>query len=79
VRDVFLSYPQLGPVLPAMGYGETQMAELQATIDATPCDVVLVGTPLDLRRSLAVRHPVVRARYEAEECGAVTFTDVGDL
>jgi predicted GTPase len=80
LREVFASYPRLGPVLPAMGYGKSQIGELEATIDATPCDVVLVGTPLDLRRSLAVRHPVVRARYEAEECGAVTFDDVlGDL
>ena len=76
LREVFSRYPQLDSVLPAMGYGKTQIGELQATIDATPCDAVLVGTPLDLRRSLAVRHPVVRARYEAEECGAVTFADV---
>jgi predicted GTPase len=63
-----------------MGYGKTQIGELQATIDATACDVVLVGTPLDLRRSLEVRHPVVRARYEAEACGPLTFADVvGDL
>jgi predicted GTPase len=80
LRDVFATYPRLGPVLPAMGYGKTQIGELQATIDATPCDVVLVGTPLDLRRSLSVRHPVVRARYEAETCGPLTVADVlGDL
>ena len=80
LRDVFAAYPRLGPVLPAMGYGKTQLRELEATIDATPCDAVLVGTPLDLRRSLKVRHPIVRARYEAEVCGPVTFADVlGDL
>jgi predicted GTPase len=80
LRAVFASYPRLGPVLPAMGYGKTQIGELQATIDATACDVVLVGTPLDLRRSLEVRHPVVRARYEAEACGPLTFADVvGDV
>ena len=76
LRDVFARHPRLGPVLPAMGYGKTQIGELEATIDATPCDIVLVGTPLDLRRSLSVRHPVVRARYEAEACGPVTFADV---
>jgi predicted GTPase len=76
LRAVFASYPRLGPVLPAMGYGKTQIGELQATIDAAACDVVLVGTPLDLRRSLEVRHPVVRARYEAEACGPLTFADV---
>jgi predicted GTPase len=53
--------------LPAMGYGVSQMAELQATIDAIPCDLVLLGTPVDLRRSLNVRHPVARVRYELEE------------
>lgn len=78
IRDVFARYGSLGPVLPAMGYGKTQIGELEATIDATPCDVVLVGTPLDLRRTLHVRHPIVRARYEAEECGPVALADVLD-
>jgi predicted GTPase len=76
LREVFASYPALGPVLPAMGYGKAQIADLEATIDATPCDVVLVGTPLDLRRSLSVRHPTVRVRYDAEECGPLTIADV---
>jgi predicted GTPase len=75
IREVFTRYPTLGPVLPAMGYGKAQIDELAATIDATPCEVVLVGTPLDLRRALHVRHATVRARYEAEECGPVTFAD----
>ena len=57
----------MGPVLPAMGYSATQLAELQATIDAVPCDLVLLGTPVDLRRSLRVRHLVARVRYELEE------------
>jgi predicted GTPase len=67
LRRVFEAHPALGPVLPAMGYGEEQMAELRATIDAVPCEVVLLGTPVDLRRSLAVRHRVVRIRYDVEE------------
>jgi predicted GTPase len=78
LRAVFAAYPALGPVLPAMGYGAAQIAELAATIDATPCDVVLVGTPLDLRRSLPVRHRTVRVRYEVEECGGPTFAAILD-
>jgi predicted GTPase len=67
LRSVYDEYPTLGPVLPAMGYGATQMAELQETIDAVPCDLVLLGTPVDLRRSLNVRRPLARVRYELEE------------
>jgi predicted GTPase len=64
---VYDEYPTLGRVLPAMGYGAHQLAELQETIDAIPCDLVVLGTPVDLRRSLRVRHPVARVRYELEE------------
>jgi predicted GTPase len=67
LREAFTTYPALGPVLPALGYSPAQIAELAATIDAVPCDLVLLGTPVDLRRSLTVRHPVVRVRYAVEE------------
>ena len=76
LQEVFRTYPALGPVLPAMGYSESQRAELAATINATPCEAVVVGTPLDLRHVLTVRHPTVRVRYEAEERGATTFEQV---
>jgi predicted GTPase len=66
MSETFARYPSLGPVLPAMGYSRAQMAELEATINATPCDVVVLGTPVDLRRTLTLRHPVARVRYEAE-------------
>ncbi len=69
LREVFEHYPALGPVLPAMGYGPDQLRELEATIAAVPCDLVLLGTPTDLRRSLTVRRPVKRVRYEMEEVG----------
>jgi predicted GTPase len=56
------------------------MADLHATIDAVPCDLVLLGTPIDLGRTLALRHPVVRVRYEVEEIGRPTFDEIlGDL
>lgn len=82
IRDAYGAYPALGPVLPALGYSHAQLAELAATIDAVPCDLVLLGTPIDLRRSLTVRHPVVRVRYELEtEPGALeaTLDVIGDL
>jgi predicted GTPase len=60
-------YPNARGVLPAMGYGAQQVADLAATIEATPCDVVVSGTPIDLRRVLSVSKPVVRARYDLRE------------
>jgi predicted GTPase len=66
IRDAYAAYPALGPVLPALGYSRAQLDELRETIDAVPCDLVLLGTPIDLRRSLTVRHPVTRVRYELQ-------------
>ena len=63
IRGVFEKYRHLTDVLPAMGYGLQQVADLQATIDAVPCDLVLVGTPLDLSRLVRTRHPMLRVRY----------------
>jgi predicted GTPase len=59
-----------------MGYGAQQIAELEATINAVPCDTVLFGTPIDLRRVLALRHSAVRVRYEVQEVGQPTLADV---
>jgi predicted GTPase len=64
LRDTYAAYPEIGPVLPAMGYGEQQLADLAATIRATGADVVVAGTPIDLARLIAVDRPVLRARYE---------------
>ena len=52
-----------------MGYGDQQVRDLEATIDQVPCDVVIVGTPIDLGRLVRIRQPVVRARYELQEIG----------
>jgi predicted GTPase len=60
-------YPNARGVLPAMGYGAQQVADLAATIEATPCDAVVSGTPIDLSRVLTVSKPVVRARYDLRE------------
>jgi len=67
IRELFQAYPHLGPVLPAMGYGDEQVDELQQTIEAAGADVVVIGTPVDLRRLLRLRTPAVRVRYELEE------------
>ncbi|MCA8960014.1 MAG: GTPase [Planctomycetes bacterium] len=67
IRGTFEKYSHLTDVLPAMGYGQTQMNELQQTVNATDCDVVLVGTPMDLTRLLDIDKPALRVRYDLEE------------
>jgi predicted GTPase len=79
LRDVYRAHPALGAVLPALGYGPAQLADLRATIEAVPCDLILVGTPIDLGRLLwpggdAPR--VVRVRYEVEDAGRPGLADV---
>jgi predicted GTPase len=66
LKDVYRRYP-VGPVLPAMGYSPEQIAEMERTIDAVPCDVVLIATPVDLARVARFSKPSVRVRYELEE------------
>jgi predicted GTPase len=76
LKDTFEKWPQLTNVLPAMGYGEQQLAELEATINAADCDVVVTGTPIDLGRLITSRHPIRHVRYELEEVGSPTLGDV---
>ena len=63
----YRKYPHARGILPAMGYGEHQVKDLEATIEATPCDVVVCGTPIDLTRVLKVSRPLVRAHYDLQE------------
>jgi predicted GTPase len=74
--DTLCAYPALHRVLPAVGYSQQQMADLEATINAVPCDAVVFGTPMDLRHVLNLRHPAVRVRYDVEEIGRPTLADV---
>jgi predicted GTPase len=67
IRDTFKKYTHLGALLPAMGYSDKQVDELEKTINAAPCDLVIIGTPIDLRRILSLNKPAVRARYELQE------------
>jgi len=76
IVKTFERYPHLGAVLPALGYGKEQIGELEETINATPCDVVLIGTPIDLRRVLHLNKPAVRAKYELQEIGSPTLEDI---
>ena len=78
IKETFAEYPHLGAVLPAVGYGEKQMAELRDTIDATPCDVVLIGTPVDLRKVISLKKPSVRVKYELEVLGPVCLEELLD-
>ncbi len=76
IRETFAKYPHIGPVLPAMGYGAQQIAELEATINNTPCDLVLVATPIDIRRIASLRHPTDRVRYELQVIGTPTLEEL---
>jgi len=76
IVQTFQKYPHLGPLLPALGYGKEQIQELQETINATPCDIVVIGTPIDLRRVLKINKPAVRAKYELQELGSPTLEDI---
>ena len=67
IRDTFAKYPHCKDVLPAMGYGDKQMRELEQTINAAECDLVLIGTPIDLGRMLTLNKPALRVIYELEE------------
>lgn len=76
IKETFAKYPTTGAVLPAMGYGEKQVAELEATINATPVDLVLIATPVDLRRVVNIKHPTVRVSYELQETSQPTLADI---
>jgi predicted GTPase len=76
LKDTFEKYPNIGPLLPAMGYGEQQVKDLNATINATKCDSVVIGTPIDLRRIITIKKPSTRVRYELQEIGAPDMTSV---
>lgn len=70
IAETFVAYPNTGPLLPAMGYGETQVAELQASINAVDCDLVLIATPIDLTRLIRIDKPTQRIRYRLDEQGS---------
>ena len=74
--ETFEKYPDIGTVLPAMGYGADQIKDLQETINATDCDVVVIGTPIDLTRVLEIEKPHTRVTYDLDEIGHPDMDDV---
>jgi predicted GTPase len=76
IKKTFEKYPHIGPLLPAMGYGEEQVKELEKTIDSTKAEVVVIATPIDLRRILKIRKPSVRIGYELQEIGKPDLEDI---
>lgn len=69
ISDTFQKYPNIGPLLPAMGYSDQQIADLNSTINQTDCDTVIIGTPIDLRRLIDINKPAIRVTYELQEIG----------
>ena len=67
ISETFRKYPKTGTLLPAMGYGDKQVRDLEATINRVECDSVVIGTPIDLRRVVKIKKPSVRVRYDLAE------------
>ncbi|SVB57416.1 uncharacterized protein METZ01_LOCUS210270 [marine metagenome] len=76
IAKTFDHYPNIGTVLPAMGYGDDQVRDLEETINSADCDAVIIGTPIDLRRIINIKHPSTRVTYELDEVGDNTLDNI---
>jgi predicted GTPase len=76
IAATYRKYPKTGPILPAMGYGDAQVKDLEATINKADVDLVVIGTPIDLTRILKINKPSQRVRYELQEIGQPTLEDI---
>jgi len=76
LADTFATYPKIGQLLPAMGYGKQQIADLEATINSTDCDSVIIGTPIDLNRIITINKPSTRVYYDLQEIGTPNLDEV---
>lgn len=76
IAETFKKYPDIGTLLPAMGYGEEQVKDLETTINKVDCDVVIIGTPIDLRKIIKIKKPAVRVIYELQEIGKPNLDEV---
>ena len=76
IKKTFESYPEIGALLPAMGYSKKQIKDLERTIDLIPCDSVVIATPVDLTKILKIKKPSVRVRYELQEIGKPDLEEV---
>jgi predicted GTPase len=80
LKDTFKTYPNIGVLLPAMGYGKQQLKDLEATINRTDCDSVVIGTPIDLSRIIKINKPFTRVNYNLQEIGRPNLDGVlGDF
>ncbi len=75
ISETFEHYPEIGTLLPAMGYGDKQMKDLETTINNSDADLVIIGTPIDLRKIITIRKPALRVYYELQEIGRPTLED----
>lgn len=75
ITETFKKYPKIGVLLPAMGYGEDQIKDLEDTINKTDCDLVIIGTPIDLRKLIKINKPAVRVTYDLQEIGKPDLAD----
>ena len=76
IAETFDHYPDIGTLLPAMGYGDDQVRDLEDTINSADCEAVVIGTSIDLRRIVDIKHPSTRVTYELEEIGEHTLDDI---
>lgn len=75
ITETFAKYPDIGPLLPAMGYSDQQIKDLEETINRTECDLVVIGTPIDLRKLVTPNKPAIRVTYELQEIGQPDLRD----
>jgi predicted GTPase len=76
LSETFEIYPEIGTVLPAMGYGDVQLKDLETTINTTECDAVVIGTPIDLSRIIDIKKPNTRVYYDLQEIGAPNLEEI---
>jgi len=76
IKKTFQTYPKIGTLLPAMGYSDQQVRDLETTINNVPCDVVIIGTPIDLKRIVKIKKPALRVTYELEEIGEPSLRSI---
>ena len=74
--ETFNKYQHIGNVLPAMGYGEQQLKDLEETINNADCDAVIIGTPMDLTRIISINKPCTRVHYDLDEVGNPNLSDI---
>jgi predicted GTPase len=76
IKATYEKYPEIGILLPAMGYGEDQMKDLEVTINTSDADSVIIATPIDLRRVIQIEKPSTRVTYSLQEIEAPTLSDL---